>query len=224
MSYLSCKVELEIVIAERSGNVHKTGIYPWLLWLFSGKEKRDKPEPVQVNNEGYSFETPTMSFESFLTYDEPTPSKKKKKLSRPSQPVAPAASASSKSSKANESSVKRPATVSTPTVPTPEKRKKVQSLGQWLSTNMSNCWNTVDYDFLSWEIYLLFLCRNINLTFFLHILGYSSDCWCGAHSTWHSFASYSSQLQTPALNRCHATLPTETQRLTFLFYVYFLKT
>ncbi|XP_026785571.3 elongin-A isoform X2 [Pangasianodon hypophthalmus] len=92
-----------------------------------GREKRERPEPEQDDDEENSFEAPTMSFESFLTYDEPTHSKKKKKLSRPSQPVTPAASVSSKSSKANGTSFKRPesstATVSTPTVP--EKRKKV---------------------------------------------------------------------------------------------------
>lgn len=106
-------------------------IHSFTLWLFPGREKRDKPEPEQDDDEN-SFEMPTMSFESFLTYDEPTHSKKKKKLSRPSQPVTPAASVSSKSSKANGTSFKRPepstASVSTPTVP--EKRKKVRSLGQ----------------------------------------------------------------------------------------------
>ncbi|XP_060798931.1 elongin-A isoform X2 [Neoarius graeffei] len=93
-----------------------------------GREKRDKPEPEQNDDEENSFEAPTMSFESFLTYDEPTHSKKKKKLSRPSHPVTPAAaSVSSKSSKANGTSFKRPepstTSVSTPTVP--EKRRKV---------------------------------------------------------------------------------------------------
>ncbi|XP_058233251.1 elongin-A isoform X2 [Hemibagrus wyckioides] len=99
-----------------------------------GREKRDKPEPEDDDDDDdddNSFETPTMSFESFLTYDEPTHSKKKKKLSRPSHPVTPAASVSSKSSKANGTSFKRPepttASVSTPTVPptTQEKRRKV---------------------------------------------------------------------------------------------------
>ncbi|XP_053349116.1 elongin-A isoform X1 [Clarias gariepinus] len=97
-----------------------------------GREKRDKPEPDQHDDydddEEATFETPTMSFESFLTYDEPTHSKKKKKPSRPSQPVTPPApSVSSKSSKSNGTSVKRSesatASVSTPTVP--EKRRKV---------------------------------------------------------------------------------------------------
>ncbi|GAA6110714.1 elongin-A isoform X2 [Tachysurus ichikawai] len=91
-----------------------------------GREKRDKPEPVQDDDEENSFETPTMSFESFLTYDEPTHSKKKKKLSRPSQPITPVASVSSKSNKANGTSFKRPEpSVSTPTVPTKEKRRKI---------------------------------------------------------------------------------------------------
>ncbi|KAK2836521.1 hypothetical protein Q7C36_014390 [Tachysurus vachellii] len=91
-----------------------------------GREKRDKPEPEQDDDEENSFETPTMSFESFLTYDEPTHSKKKKKLSRPSQPITPVASVSSKSNKANGTSFKRPEpSVPTPTVPTKEKRRKV---------------------------------------------------------------------------------------------------
>ncbi|XP_027031700.1 elongin-A isoform X2 [Tachysurus fulvidraco] len=91
-----------------------------------GREKRDKPEPEQDDDEENSFETPTMSFESFLTYDEPTHSKKKKKLSRPSQPITPVASVSSKSNKANGTSFKRPEpSVSTPTVSTKEKRRKV---------------------------------------------------------------------------------------------------
>lgn len=119
--------------------------------MFPGREKRDKPE--QDDDDENSFETPTMSFESFLTYDEPTHSKKKKKLSRPSHPVTPAASVSSKSSKTNGASFKRPepttASVSTPTVPptTQEKRRKVGSLGQKLSANMK-------------QLSLLFLCKN----------------------------------------------------------------
>lgn len=71
-----------------------------------------------------------MSFESFLTYDAPTPTKKKKQPSRPPQPPAPLPSASSsKSSKANGTSSKRSkpssssSSVTTPAVP--EKRKKV---------------------------------------------------------------------------------------------------
>lgn len=85
---------------------------------------------MQDDDEENSFETPTMSFESFLTYDEPTHSKKKKKLSRPSQPITPVASVSSKSNKANGTSFKRPEpSVSTPTVPTKEKRRKVGLLG-----------------------------------------------------------------------------------------------
>lgn len=65
---------------------------------------------------------------------------------------------------------------------------------------MSNSWNTIDHDLCIW------MC-------FFHFSGYSSDSWCGAHSTRHSIASNSAQLQTPALNRCHATVPAETQRL-----------
>ncbi|XP_046690382.1 elongin-A [Silurus meridionalis] len=92
-----------------------------------GREKREKPETVQDDHEENSFEAPTMSFESFLTYDEPTHTKKKKKNSRPAQPVTHASSVSSKSNKSNGTSFKRPesstASVSTPIVP--EKRRKV---------------------------------------------------------------------------------------------------
>ncbi|KAI5091723.1 elongin-A, partial [Silurus meridionalis] len=91
------------------------------------EEKREKPETVQDDHEENSFEAPTMSFESFLTYDEPTHTKKKKKNSRPAQPVTHASSVSSKSNKSNGTSFKRPesstASVSTPIVP--EKRRKI---------------------------------------------------------------------------------------------------
>ncbi len=69
-----------------------------------------------------------MSFESFLTYDAPTPSKKKKKQSsRPPQPPASIPSASSKSGKANGTSSKdsKPSS-SSMTTPVPEKRRKVR--------------------------------------------------------------------------------------------------
>lgn len=78
------------------------------------------------DDEDEPYEAPTMSFESFLTYDEPSPSKKKKKPSRPSQPVTSAPSVS-KSSKSNGTRSKRPE----PAVPSvsphtvPEKRRKV---------------------------------------------------------------------------------------------------
>ncbi|KAI5621506.1 elongin-A, partial [Silurus asotus] len=92
-----------------------------------GREKREKPETVQDDLEETSFEAPTMSFESFLTYDEPTHTKKKKKNSRPAQPITHASSVSSKSNKSNGTSFKRPesstASVSTPIVP--EKRRKI---------------------------------------------------------------------------------------------------
>ncbi|XP_017551834.2 elongin-A isoform X1 [Pygocentrus nattereri] len=91
------------------------------------RERRDKPEPAR-DDEDEPFEAPTMSFESFLTYDEPSPSKKKKKTSQKSQPVAPAPAPSvSKSSKSNGTRSKQPEpaipSVSTHTMP--EKRRKV---------------------------------------------------------------------------------------------------
>lgn len=92
------------------------------------RERKEVPGPVDEDEEPY--EAPTMSFESFLTYDAPTPTKKKKQPSRPPQPPAPLPSASSsKSSKANGTSSKRSkpssssSSVTTPAVP--EKRKKV---------------------------------------------------------------------------------------------------
>lgn len=89
------------------------------------REKKDKPEPAQ-DEEDEHFEAPTMSFESFLTYDEPSPSKKKKKPSRPPQPVIPTPSVS-KSSKSNGTRSKRPepAVPSVSTHTAPEKRRKV---------------------------------------------------------------------------------------------------
>uniref|UniRef100_A0A8C1YIN3 Elongin A n=2 Tax=Cyprinus carpio TaxID=7962 RepID=A0A8C1YIN3_CYPCA len=89
------------------------------------RERREIPEPVVEDEEPY--EAPTMSFESFLTYDAPTPTKKKKKQSsRPPQPPAAIPSASSKSGKANGTSSKhsKPSSSSV-TTPVPEKRRKV---------------------------------------------------------------------------------------------------
>ncbi|XP_051991927.1 elongin-A-like [Xyrauchen texanus] len=96
-----------------------------------GKSKERREVPEQVDEDEEPFEAPTMSFESFLTYDAPTPSKKKKKQpSRPTQPPAPVPSVSSKSSKANGTSSKRSKpSSSSMTMPTvSEKRKKVVDL------------------------------------------------------------------------------------------------
>ncbi|XP_035284767.1 elongin-A [Anguilla anguilla] len=96
------------------------------------RERRKSPDAARggEDEEDEAFETPTMSFESFLTYDAPTPSKKKKKPSRPSQasqpaPPAPAVNppAPSTPSKANGTRSKRPPHDSTPQVS--EKRRKV---------------------------------------------------------------------------------------------------
>ncbi|XP_050992369.1 elongin-A [Labeo rohita] len=90
------------------------------------RERREVPEPVDEDEEPY--ETPTMSFESFLTYDAPTPSKKKKKQSsRPSQSPASLPSSSSKSGKANGTSSKhsKPSSSAMTTPVVPEKRRKV---------------------------------------------------------------------------------------------------
>ncbi|XP_034016409.1 elongin-A isoform X2 [Thalassophryne amazonica] len=114
-----------------------------------GDDRRTRaPKESPAKDEDDSFEAPTMSFESFLTYDAPTTVKKKKKppsssshsrSSRPSHhprtpPPAVAASSSSstsasfKSSKANGTqSTKRPHSGSSPAAaaPTPKKRKRV---------------------------------------------------------------------------------------------------
>lgn len=92
------------------------------------------------------FETPTMSFESFLTYDAPTSVKKKKKpssssssstsQSRPSNststhhkstppPVPSSTSSSSKVNKANGN--KRPRSGTDSVAATPQKRKRVRN-------------------------------------------------------------------------------------------------
>nr|XP_019960217.1 PREDICTED: transcription elongation factor B polypeptide 3 [Paralichthys olivaceus] len=112
-----------------------------------GRPRAPKDSPPKEEEE--EFETPTMSFESFLTYDAPMPVKKKKKPSssssshsRPSHssystssshrtraPPSPATpSSSSKVSKANGAqSKKRPhsSSSSSAAAPTPEKRKRV---------------------------------------------------------------------------------------------------
>ncbi|XP_072227149.1 elongin-A [Leuresthes tenuis] len=110
-----------------------------------GRPRAPKDSPSKEEEE--DFETPTMSFESFLTYDAPTPVKKKKKPNLPSstshgrpshssstsssrQPSsAPvSSSSSSKASKSNGAqSTKRPhsGSSSSAAAPTPEKRKRV---------------------------------------------------------------------------------------------------
>nr|XP_029519452.1 elongin-A-like [Oncorhynchus nerka] len=108
------------------------------------REPRDSPILAQTPEEQAeeAFDTPTVSFESFLTYDAPTPTKKKKKpssSSRPSShhhtprppvqpsPAAPSSSKESKPSKANGNRSKRadPAQTPTATTPVPEKRRRV---------------------------------------------------------------------------------------------------
>ncbi|MEQ2232932.1 hypothetical protein ILYODFUR_016559 [Ilyodon furcidens] len=108
-----------------------------------GEEGRPRPPKDSLSKEeDDDFETPTMSFESFLTYDAPTPVKKKKKPlpsssssshSRPSQSSSSSSSrqsrtTSSKASKANGSqSSKRTHSNSRSSAaePKPEKRKRV---------------------------------------------------------------------------------------------------
>ncbi|KAJ8384959.1 hypothetical protein AAFF_G00196250 [Aldrovandia affinis] len=95
------------------------------------RERRDSPDAARggEEEEDEAFEVPTMSFESFLTYDAPTPSKKKKKPPRPSHTSQPtpapvvAPPAPSTPSKTNGTRSKRPAHDSTPQVS--EKRRKV---------------------------------------------------------------------------------------------------
>lgn len=111
-----------------------------------GRPRVAKDSPAEEEED--DFEAPTMSFESFLTYDAPASVKKKKKPSsssshsRPSHPSSstssshhtrtppPAASSSSssKASKANGTkSTKRPesASSSAAAAPAPEKRRRV---------------------------------------------------------------------------------------------------
>ncbi|GLD59397.1 transcription elongation factor B polypeptide 3 [Lates japonicus] len=112
-----------------------------------GRPRAPKDSPSKEEDE--EFEAPTMSFESFLTYDAPTSVKKKKKPSsssssshsRPSHsssstssshhhtrtPAPPSSSSSSKVSKANGTqSTKRPhSSSSSAAAPAPEKRKRV---------------------------------------------------------------------------------------------------
>ncbi|XP_055750586.1 elongin-A isoform X3 [Salvelinus fontinalis] len=107
------------------------------------REPRDSPILAQTPEEQAeeAFDTPTVSFESFLTYDAPTPTKKKKKpgsSSRPSShhhtpprppvqpsPAAPSSSKESKPSKANGNRSKRADPAQTATTPVPEKRRRV---------------------------------------------------------------------------------------------------
>ncbi|KAL0962439.1 hypothetical protein UPYG_G00340030 [Umbra pygmaea] len=108
------------------------------------RDPRDTPVLAQALEEPEdSFDTPTMSFESFLTYDVPTPTKKRKKPggssgSRSSShhhtpprppvqpsPATPSPSKESKPNKANGSRSKRAEHAPTPTTPVPEKRRRV---------------------------------------------------------------------------------------------------
>ncbi|TMS18673.1 Elongin-A [Larimichthys crocea] len=111
-----------------------------------GRPRVSKDSPSKEEED--FFETPTMSFESFLTYDAPTSVKKKKKPSssssssshsRPSSssvssshhtrtplPTSSSSSSSSKASKANGTqSTKRSHSGSSSAAATPEKRKRV---------------------------------------------------------------------------------------------------
>lgn len=106
-----------------------------------GRHRPLKDSPSKEEEDDY--ETPTMSFESFLTYDAPAPVKKKKKPlppssssssshSKPSQSSSGSSSrqsktsSSSKASKANGSqSSKRTHSDSRSSEPKPEKRKRV---------------------------------------------------------------------------------------------------
>ncbi|XP_041933004.1 elongin-A isoform X1 [Alosa sapidissima] len=93
--------------------------------------KRDETEPQEEERE--EFETPTMSFESFLTYDAPTPTKKKKKLLKPSPkpaaaappPTPPSKASATNGARSSKRSERAPSPTSTPVTPTPEKRRKV---------------------------------------------------------------------------------------------------
>lgn len=111
--------------------------------LLPGRPPALKDLPAKDEDE--DFETPTMSFESFLTYDAPTAIKKKKKPSssshsRPSHSSSAAAvssshhtrtpqsatTSSSKGSKANGQSTKRSYSGSSSAAAAPEKRKRVR--------------------------------------------------------------------------------------------------
>ncbi|KAG9355605.1 hypothetical protein JZ751_000443 [Albula glossodonta] len=95
------------------------------------RERRDSPDAARggEDEEDEAFEAPTMSFESFLTYDAPNPSKKKKKPPRPSHSSQPAPAPAiapatpSKPNKTNGTRSKRPANDTTPQIS--EKRRKV---------------------------------------------------------------------------------------------------
>ncbi|KAF7211383.1 elongin-A [Nothobranchius furzeri] len=108
-----------------------------------GRPRVPKDSPSKEEEE--DFERPTMSFESFLTYDAPTPVKKKKKTtpsssshsrvsqslsssssSRQTSTAPPVSSSSSKSSKKNNvQSSKRPRSDSSSSESKPEKRRRV---------------------------------------------------------------------------------------------------
>lgn len=120
-----------------------------------GRQREHRDSLVAEEETEEQFDTPTMSFESFLTYDAPTPTKKKKKPTSSSRPTHTSAhhsaaltqaavsssssstskpskatvssSSSSKSNKANGSRSKRPEPSPSPMAvsPVPEKRRKV---------------------------------------------------------------------------------------------------
>lgn len=110
-----------------------------------GRPRPLKDSPPKEQEE--DFETPTMSFESFLTYDAPTSVKKKKKApsssssshSRQSHPSSsrrsgspPPVPSSSKVSKANGAqSTKRSHSSSSSAAAAPEKRKRVSTAAEF---------------------------------------------------------------------------------------------
>ncbi|XP_037549381.1 elongin-A [Nematolebias whitei] len=107
-----------------------------------GRPRAPKDSPLKEEED--DFKTPSMSFESFLTYDAPTPVKKKKKLSQPSSshgrssssssrqtPAAPPASSSSSSKSSKKSvaqSAKRPRSDSAEAKPEKRSRRVVEAL------------------------------------------------------------------------------------------------
>lgn len=121
----------------------------FLLHVVPGRPRAPKDSSSKEEEE--EFETPTMSFESFLTYDAPTSVKKKKKPSssssssshsRPSHssssrhtgtptPMPSSSSSSSSSSKVSKAngtqSTKRPRSGASSAATTPEKRKRVRT-------------------------------------------------------------------------------------------------
>lgn len=118
--------------------------------FFSAKPQMLKDSPSKEEEDG--FETPTMSFESFLTYDAPISVKKKKKNPASSSsssshslpahsassyhaPTLPSSSSSSKVSKVNGTqSIKRPHSGSSSASAIPEKRKRVRSVAACLES------------------------------------------------------------------------------------------